>query len=172
MLKHGTNIINASQIQTPITFSGNVTLSTGNLIVADGKGIDFSADPGAPGMQSKLFNDYEVGTWTPIDGSSANLVFTVVTGIYTKVGRLVTASCTLKYPTTTSPVSAFIKGLPFPIGNSGQEGGFITNNSSATPLLIRAQSSTVVQPVTLSGGNVNNSLLSLATIRFTLSYSI
>jgi hypothetical protein len=33
MLKTVTNLINASQIQAPITLPGNVTLSTGNLII-------------------------------------------------------------------------------------------------------------------------------------------
>jgi hypothetical protein len=64
MLKTVTNSINASQIQTPITLPGDVTLSTGNLVIGtNGKGIDFSATPGTG--TSELFDDYEEGTWTP-----------------------------------------------------------------------------------------------------------
>jgi hypothetical protein len=58
MLKTTTSIIQASQIATPITLPGDVTLSTGNLVIGTaGKGIDFSADPAAAGMTSELFDD-------------------------------------------------------------------------------------------------------------------
>jgi hypothetical protein len=154
------------------TFSGNVTLSNGNLIVAAGQGIDFSADPSAPGAQSELLNDYESGTWTPVDGSPAALVFTSASGVYTKIGRLVTASCTLTYPTTAGANSAFIAGLPFNQGNPSCDGGYITNNTSVTPLLIRGFSAGTVQPVTLAGANIPNYTLSDATIRFTISYTV
>jgi hypothetical protein len=69
------------------TLSGNVTLSTGNLVVADTKGIDFSATPGTGGMTSELLNDYEEGTWTPAPGSGT---FSSATGQYVKIGRTVT----------------------------------------------------------------------------------
>jgi hypothetical protein len=87
MLKTVTNSINASQIQTPITLPGNVTLSTGNLVIGtSGKGIDFSATSGAG--TSELLNDYEEGTWTVVwtnlTGTPAN-----TTGYYTKIGRVV-----------------------------------------------------------------------------------
>jgi hypothetical protein len=40
MLKVANSVINASQIATPIAFAGNVTLSTGNLVIGtSGKGI-------------------------------------------------------------------------------------------------------------------------------------
>jgi hypothetical protein len=40
-----------------------VTLKDGNVVLADGKGIDFSATAGTG--TSELFDDYEEGTWTP-----------------------------------------------------------------------------------------------------------
>lgn len=149
-----------------------LTLTTGNLIVAAGQGIDFSADPSAPGAQSELLNDYESGTWTPVDGSAAALTFTSASGVYTKVGRLVTASCTLTYPTTAGANAAYIGGLPFSQANPTRDGGYITNNTSAIPLLIRGYSAAVVQPVTQAGAAVTNSTLSTATIRFTISYTV
>ncbi len=42
-----------------------ITLTTGNVIVASGQGIDFSATSHPAGMTSELLADYEVGTWTP-----------------------------------------------------------------------------------------------------------
>lgn len=95
MLKTTTSIINASQIATPISFAGDVTLSTGNLVIGTaGKGIDFSADPSAAGMTSELLDDYEEGTWTPAIMDSSNdptelpsAAYTTRYGVYTKIGN-------------------------------------------------------------------------------------
>lgn len=92
MLKVANSVINASQIATPITFAGDVTLSTGNLIPGTAaKGVNFTANTPAAGMTSQLLNVYEEGTWTvtwtSVTGTPSNL-----TGYYTRVGRLVTFS--------------------------------------------------------------------------------
>jgi hypothetical protein len=94
-----------------------LTLTTGNLIVASGQGIDFSATPGTG--TSELLNDYEEGIWTPIDASGAGLTFSGVNATYTKVGRLVTCSFTVNYPVTVSAAAATIGGLPFTSGAYG-----------------------------------------------------
>jgi hypothetical protein len=139
MLKTTTSIINASQIAgvLPVlnggtgvttstgtgstvlsaapTLSGNVTLSTGNLIVASGQGIDFSATAGTG--TSELLNDYEEGTWTPIitfGGASVGITYSFQQGSYTKVGRLVTATCVVNLSAKGSSTgNAYIEGLPF-----------------------------------------------------------
>jgi hypothetical protein len=90
MLKTVTNSINASQIQTPITLAGNVTLSTGNLVIGtSGKGIDFSATPNTG--TSELLSDYEEGTWTAVATSSAGAITSYTAGecTYVKVGKSV-----------------------------------------------------------------------------------
>jgi hypothetical protein len=70
-----------------VTLDG-VTLKDGNVILADGKGIDFSATSGTG--TSELFDDYEEGTWTPNQGAGLTVVGTFSSsGIYTKVGRTV-----------------------------------------------------------------------------------
>jgi hypothetical protein len=137
MLKTVTNIIDASQIKTPITFADNVTLSTGNLVIGTaGKGIDFSADPSAAGMTSELFDDYEEGTWTPADGSGAGLVLTVGACTYTKVGRLVTVIGTVTYPVTASASNMLISGLPFSLGAGNYASmGSIGYTSASTTLI-------------------------------------
>lgn len=72
------------------TLSGDVNLSTGNLIQGTAsKGINFTANTPLAGMTSQLLNSYEEGTFTP----TANL-FTVVgaetiTGNYIRVGKIV-----------------------------------------------------------------------------------
>ena len=73
--------------------TGDVTLPSGNLVVANGKGIDFSATSGTG--TSELFDDYEEGTWTVelTDASSGgNASPTTTTGYYTKIGRMVHAT--------------------------------------------------------------------------------
>jgi hypothetical protein len=124
MLKTVTNSINASQIQTPITLPGDVTLSTGNLVIGtSGKGIDFSATPGTG--TSELLADYEEGTWTPTlttNGFSGGVTLSSATGLYTKVGRQVTVQCSLVLSGFAAQTSTnVIDGLPYssPATNAG-----------------------------------------------------
>jgi hypothetical protein len=117
MLKTVTNSINASQIQTPITLPGNVTLSTGNLVIGtSGRGIDFSANPNPPGMTSELLNDYEEGTFTPTIGGSTTTgtaTYAQQQGTYTKVGRLVTFRIYIDWSGGTGAGVLDVLGLPF-----------------------------------------------------------
>jgi len=116
MLKVANSVINASQIATPITFAGNVTLSTGNLVIGTaGKGIDFSIDPSAAGMTSELLADYEEGTWTPSVTSSGGSITTLgaVSGSYTKVGRVVHAFFDINITTNgTGSGSILVANIP------------------------------------------------------------
>ena len=72
--------------------TGNLTVTSGNLILSDGNGIDFSADGNADGMSSELLDDYEEGTYTPVlsGGGYTYTSGSYTEGRYTKVGRLVT----------------------------------------------------------------------------------
>lgn len=105
--------------------SGNVTLTNGNLIVASGKGIDFSATAGTG--TSELFSDYEEGTWTVqvFDSASSGTASpTTVTGYYTKVGQLVHCSFSaLSNIVTTGMSGALHITLPFTAGTTGQSTG-------------------------------------------------
>jgi hypothetical protein len=90
---------------------GNIKLS-GNVVVASGKGIDFSATAGTG--TSELLADYEEGTWTPVLNSFTGAASTVV-GQYTKVGNIVKLYGYF-IPTTTiaSTVAVSnITGIPF-----------------------------------------------------------
>jgi hypothetical protein len=118
MLKTVTNSINASQIQTPITLPGNVTLSTGNLVIGTaGNGIDFSVNPAAPGVTSELLNDYETGTWNggiSFGGASTGITYANFLGYYTKIGNVVTVSAYINISSKGSATGAArITGLPF-----------------------------------------------------------
>lgn len=95
----------------------NVTVSAGNLVIGTaGKGIDFSATPGAAGATSELLADYEEGTWTPGQGAGVTVVGTYSSsGTYTKVGRLVTVQFLVAGSTSIAVTSgaSLITGLPF-----------------------------------------------------------
>jgi hypothetical protein len=129
MLTTITNSINASQIQTPITLPGDVTLSTGNLVIGtSGKGIDFSATPGTG--TSELFADYEEGTWALTDQSGAGLTFTVSQSYYIKIGNLVTANAYFTFPSTISTntiaISLPFVALYYDVGMAADDSGVVT----------------------------------------------
>lgn len=88
-----------------------LTLSTGNLIVASGQGIDFSATPGTG--TSELLDDYEEGEWTPVFLDFGTPTYTLQEGKYVKVGGVVVATC--RIVSGSSTVSGILKigGLPF-----------------------------------------------------------
>ena len=113
-----TNLVfsTSPSITTP-TLVGNATLSTGNLVVSSGKGIDFSATPGTG--TSELFADYEEGTWAIADASAAGLVLTVSNATYTKIGRAVFVQFYVTYPVTASAAQAALT-LPYTAVNYGQ----------------------------------------------------
>jgi hypothetical protein len=99
-----------------------LTLTTGNLIVASGQGIDFSATAGTG--TSELLNDYEEGTWTPNQGSGLVVIGTFSSsGTYTKVGNMVTVQAHLQATTSiawSSNPTIVSTNLPF-VSASGRE---------------------------------------------------
>jgi hypothetical protein len=96
--------------------TGNAVLTSGNLVVANGNGIDFSATSGTG--TSELLDDYEEGTWTPtLVGSTTpgNHTYGGNTyGTYTKIGRLVTLNFVITLASTgTIAGSIDVSNLPF-----------------------------------------------------------
>jgi len=120
-----TNLVfsTSPSITTP-TLVGDVTLSTGNLVIGtSGKGIDFSATPGTG--TSELFADYEEGTWTPVVSASAGTITTyTATGKYTKIGRTVVLSFVVNFVVAgTGAGTIFIDGVPFNSAAAASDGG-------------------------------------------------
>jgi len=100
-----------------ITLDG-VTLKDGNVVLASGNGIDFSATPGTG--TSELFDDYEEGTWTPTyaitGGSFSAITYNANTGgAYTKIGNMVTVTGYISTDSRTVATGGdlYISGLPF-----------------------------------------------------------
>ena len=155
-----------------------LTLTTGNLIVASGQGIDFSATPGTG--TSELLNDYEEGTWTPTytaTTTNPTMAYIAQFGSYTKVGRLVT--CYFHLRTSSSSTGGGvgdlqISGLPFTSAsidvNGGRQSGCIASAANfgavnfPNALLVNNNSTNcdlLLTSITTATTNVNASTLTL-----------
>jgi len=118
----------AARTDAAQSFTGDQTLSTGNLIQGTAaKGVNFTANTPAAGMTSQLLNWYEQGTFTPTyTGSSTNptVVYDKQNGKYTRIGNTVTVWIEL----STTSISAAgtgnmqISGLPFTSNSSRYSG--------------------------------------------------
>jgi len=133
---------NSTGAETALTFGTSSTArgnnaeaarftSSGNLAFPSGQGIDFSATSGTG--TSELLDDYEEGSWTPYygaDGGSPTVTYSTQSGTYTKIGRVVTVTCSLVINTVVGGSGALrIYGLPFVNGTNscGLTNGFVYN---------------------------------------------
>jgi hypothetical protein len=145
----------AARTDAAQSFTGDQTLSTGNVVIGtSGKGIDFSATPNTG--TSELLADYEEGSWTPVvAGGTTAGTYTysaVQAGQYTKVGRIVTATCSLYNIGVTSAGTGglTITGLPYTASsNSANNRGLVgvtwlRNFSTAHNNIITITSGTVI----------------------------
>lgn len=111
----------AARTDAANSFTGDQTLSTGNLIQGTaGKGINFTANANAPGMTSELLNWYEEGTFTPTYTTSAgaynSVTYVFQVGNYVRVGKLVFFSISLRTSAaniTGATGQILVAGLPF-----------------------------------------------------------
>jgi hypothetical protein len=144
------------------TATGNVEV-VGNLVMSTaGNGIDFSAGANAAGMTSELLNDYEEGTWTPTFGGASSdptgVTYDGQSGVYTKIGRLVTATFFMGFTTYTGGSGAlYVRGLPFAAsGTLGYNGAVqteqITFSGGRTYAAIRVSGGGSVIDVQQMGG--------------------
>jgi hypothetical protein len=123
--------INNTSIGATTALTGrftSVTATTGNVVIGtSGQGVDFSATPGTG--TSELLADYEEGAWTPtiaFDGASVGVTYAFQQGSYTKVGRLVTATCFVSLSSKgSSSGNAYIEGLPFATSSTYYAAGVI-----------------------------------------------
>jgi len=121
----GNTVLSASP-----TLSGDVTLSTGNLIPGTAaKGVNFTANTPAAGMTSQLINWYEEGTFTPAYSpttGSFTSISIVSSGRYRRIGSTVffwvdiRTNAAITVGTASGTLN--ITGLPFTSGASGGYG--------------------------------------------------
>jgi len=121
------------------TFSGNVTLSTGNLVIGtSGKGIDFSATAGTG--TSELLADYEEGTWTPTFGGSTTYYGN--SGTYTKIGRMVYINGDININVAGTGSTTTISGLPYAPAQSSTISFNYTANLATAIVSLEGQATT------------------------------
>lgn len=120
-----------------ITLDG-VTLKDGNVVLANGNGIDFSATAGTG--TSELFNDYEEGTFVPTVSSGAGTItsYTVNGALYTKIGRTVFVNVDITITNAGTGSGTLNVSLPF------TNGAIICNGTGRENALTGAQLQTRV----------------------------
>ena len=169
-----TTIGNSSTTNTIIP-AGNATLTNGNLVMGTAaKGIDFSINPNPGGMTSELLNDYEEGTWTPVDSSGAGLSLTNTSGncFYTKVGNLVNLVFRFTIPVTANTATLTIGGFPFTPKSltSGNFAGMFSFTNYGTASTIATDGSGRLSIFSFSGAAVTNDLASGKDFRGVITY--
>jgi len=101
------NVASDTSTLGPLTQALNLG-STGQIV--------FPATQNASANANTL-DDYEEGTWTPtlaVNGFNNSRTFSSASGAYTKVGRLVTATCAIAMSGFCRPTSYVqVSGLPF-----------------------------------------------------------
>ena len=147
---------------------GDVRIYDGNLVVASGHGINFSANTNInSGATSELFECYEHGfytaTMTPSTSGSVTLSSGVDTLSYTKIGQIVHIQGLLETSGKSSPVGSQLRvTLPVAIIDSseysGRVGGGImfNNGNGAAP--------TVIPFSGVEGGTVVNFIMDASTV--------
>jgi hypothetical protein len=148
------------------TFSGDVTLSNGNLVIGtSGKGIDFSATPGTG--TSELLSDYEEGTFTPTwSGGSV----TVNQSRYTKIGRQVTWIFDLTFGVSVSSSDSTLT-LPFAVGSVWGAGSVnFTDISSSVSINIDGTASQLLLRSAINSANISCVTVSTKRIIGVASY--
>jgi hypothetical protein len=172
-----------------VVVADGLTLADGNLVVANGHGIDFSstADGSSAGF-SELFHDYEEGIFscvlTPGSSGSITMNGSYNDGYYVKVGNLVTVFGDIRVSSVSSPSGDLRIALPFTvlndskaraIGNvliyglakqTNQLGGFIVQANANTALGLigyQTDASTHVNLQTIGAGD---------EVKFTITYRV
>ena len=105
--------------------------SSGNLVPAAGKGIDYSAQTptSATGATTtaEILDHYEEGSWTPVFQNVSTPTYSTQYGIFTRVGRMVLlhGQLTVSGLDTSDGSTVNIGGFPF-VGNSTAESCLFT----------------------------------------------
>jgi hypothetical protein len=144
-----------------------------------GAGLTFPATQSASSSANTL-DDYEEGTWTPSIGGTTT--YTLQTGTYTKVGRLVSVSASLQINVIGTGSVSTISGLPFTRDstNSQTPGSmtFISAISSTVSMLVpvvQVSTATVVfQGLTVVGNTTSqiNVFQNNARVDFQITYIV
>jgi hypothetical protein len=118
----GVGLINPTE---KLEVVGNIKLS-GNVIPADGFGIDFSATSGTG--TSELLDDYEEGAWTPVFSATTaptGVTYNGRSGKYIKIGQRVTLwfEVSINSVGTGGSGDLRVESMPYTTANASPRGG-------------------------------------------------
>jgi hypothetical protein len=172
---------------------GSTTITSGHLLVADGKnawwaGVPLSGDGtlAAGGTitvtktNGTAFTGLATATyvapsaWTPADNSGAALSFSGVSATYTQMGNIVFADFSVTYPATADGSNASFSGLPVAVPNQTYAQGpcSVWASGGSIPVILHPTASTSTAAFLHhdTGAAVINSALSGLTVRGMLIY--
>ena len=126
--------VTSAKLDTNIAIAGSLTMTAGDIIVADTKGIDFSATANGSGTPTtEKLADYEEGTWVPTfvpaTGAFAAITYDIVSARYTKIGNMVIVSAHMRTDDVsigTASGNLSVGGLPYTQANIQAGGGAVT----------------------------------------------
>ena len=117
-----TGSVGANFTRFTIQHDGNLNIADGNLIVASGHGIDFSATSESAytiGTPSEVLADYEEGTFSPdIQDTGSSATYTSQNLQYIKTGRMVMITGRVQCTRTGTGGGVLQFRLPFAADNS------------------------------------------------------
>lgn len=132
--------------EVPLVQSGATKKVTVDSILspAAGKGVNFAANSGAPGMTSELFNWYEEGTWTPANNGMTVVSGTwAATGTYTRIGNIVYWTVNQTSGTVSANATVgLVSGLPY--APAAQTPGTITNGAGSIGGAVVVETNSIV----------------------------
>ena len=172
---------NGAGTQIKFESGGDLNVLDGNVKVASGHGIDFSATAGpsnSASSSSELFDDYEQGSWTPVLSGVGS--HTLYYARYTKIGDLCYLSCYVyNLGSITGGSGDFaITGLPY-TGTHANGAAGVTNcahstNTKSISSRIHNNAVYIVEDITSNGGNwVNCNQLQYAShVQITIVYHV
>jgi hypothetical protein len=125
-------------------------------------------------VAANKLDDYEEGTWTPEDGSTASLTFSTAVGTYVKVGKLVTLSYSVVYPSTADTTDMKMGGLPFTPNTAFRYAGSqsYTTSSAAAASTVTSSGAYILYRTEGTYNTINNDQLSLATLTGNFTYEV
>jgi hypothetical protein len=109
-----------------------ITLTTGNVIVASGQGIDFSATPNTG--TSELLADYEEGNFAPVITAETGSLTYTSSGKYVKIGRQVTLNWTATITAIGTATGYTFFTVPFTSTSQVSTGGGIETTATAATI--------------------------------------
>jgi len=175
-LQFGTDeiqLVTGGTNRATVESNGNFTIEDGNLVVAAGHGIDFSDTADSSGtMASELLDDYEEGSWSPVGNID---LAGAVSSRYIKIGRFVTVTSRITFPSSSSGTAVNISGLPFGVdddlSNSAMANAVGETSYTATDRPVACVENSDVIRFRIAGStSMTYSNLSGHNIRFSVSY--